>query len=1265
MHRLTSYVFNSCKSVRNKERCYFRFLALKTLLILCLKTNAQELDNYNFYNVSEGLSHKRVHTIAQDDDGFIWIGTYGGLNRYNGIEFDIYENGEDPYSLPGDDVSDLLTDVNGNLWVGTNNGLAKYSKLQDNFQIFKKETHHNLSSNAIQEIAQAENNTLWIATDQGVCYYRDRQFTRIKSIPPVLIRTISIDNDGNVWAGTNEEIYVITQNDNLVSVLSDIFESTYEVTSSEVDIQGNVWLGTRMNGLIRVSNFQTADEEIRLFSSEAGPQSLSSDQILHLNKDKDGYLWVSTENGLNRFDPTTNTFQILKSNPNDLKSISGNNIWTSYKDRAGRLWVSAFNQGIDVYDPKREKFVTVNQNSIDVNGLSNNNVTCFHVDKDGTVWIGTDGGGINIWDLSKGVFVKKRIDNSSIGSDAVLDLREDASGNIWVATWAGGLTKYNRNNNTFTRYSTQKENSITNNNVFEIEEDDQGNLWVGTFGGINVLNKDGERILHIANSLIAEKALSSNEVLSVLVDGSTAWVGTLNGLNQIKFEEDYTYNLVKFYNDKQDPRSITSNIINDIYKDKNGAVWFATKGGLSRWNGENEFINYTKKDGLPSKEIMSIFETSPGSYWITTIKGVANLEFKKNTIFKNILFTKSDGLQSDNFLRGSYGISTDGTVYIGGTKGFNYFDQEKIKANNELATVFFTDFKISNKSFDLIKSEKALASIMNAPAITLNRFDNIITVEFIGLSYTQTEKNQYAYKLEGFEDNWNYVGTQRFATYTNLDPREYRLLVKATNNDQVWNETYSSLNITMMPAWWATWWFRMLIIILVASAIFVFSQWRIKSIRFQKEELKRKIEEATAQVSAQNQILKDEQLNLANAIAETNHVVSLAVESGDFSGRIQLENKAGEWRQLGQSINELFESIMLPFDALTEIVGAMATSNISMRYEHEAKGDIFKLASSLNYALDNLSDLLSSVIQNMYEIGISSEEMLISGQEMKVGTGEIATSTSELSRGAQEQVTRIDEASHILENVIEAFSDVSSQARSINDAAEEGAVISDEGKSQMNTMDKSMKQMSEASKAANHAISSLSEKSTNITGMLGSIKEIAVETNMLALNAAIEAAKAGDAGRGFAVVADQIRKLAENSNHFAVEIENIISEVQNNIQNTHQLIGDMSQDIKGSVKASETASGSFDRLATSYAVTLGMSNQILEHSKEQHNKVKEVVQLIENVVVIAEQAAAGTEEIASSSNELSTGMTEYTEKSAKVSEIIKTLNEKMQQFKLR
>ena len=252
-----------------------------------------------------------------------------------------------------------------------------------------------------------------------------------------------------------------------------------------------------------------------------------------------------------------------------------------------------------------------------------------------------------------------------------------------------------------------------------------------------------------------------------------------------------------------------------------------------------------------------------------------------------------------------------------------------------------------------------------------------------------------------------------------------------------------------------------------------------------------------------------------------------------------------------------------------------------------------------------------------------------------------------------------------MENVIEAFSDVSSQARSINDAAEEGAVISDEGKSQMNTMDKSMKQMSEASKAANHAISSLSEKSTNITGMLGSIKEIAVETNMLALNAAIEAAKAGDAGRGFAVVADQIRKLAENSNHFAVEIENIISEVQNNIQNTHQLIGDMSQDIKGSVKASETASGSFDRLATSYAVTLGMSNQILEHSKEQHNKVKEVVQLIENVVVIAEQAAAGTEEIASSSNELSTGMTEYTEKSAKVSEIIKTLNEKMQQFKLR
>ena len=455
-----------------------------------------------------------------------------------------------------------------------------------------------------------------------------------------------------------------------------------------------------------------------------------------------------------------------------------------------------------------------------------------------------------------------------------------------------------------------------------------------------------------------------------------------------------------------------------------------------------------------------------------------------------------------------------------------------------------------------------------------------------------------------------------------------------------------------------------MVVISIAGGVFLFARWRTLSHRRQKETLNEKISEATDKAYAQNEILIKEQENLNKAVEETNEVIKSAVESGDFSARISLEDKTGEWRKLSESINILFDTVITPFHTITEIVGALASSNLSKRYRKEAKGDILKLTSSLNFALDSLSDLIATIQQTTMFIGHFTDEMNESSSEMNVGTAEIAASTGELSNGAQEQVRRIDEASNTLENILELSSTMGDQAQSINQGAERGVQISEDGQVQMNKMGTSIEKMQEVSTKTGDSISVLSEKSSEISGILNSIKEISVETNMLALNAAIEAAKAGDAGRGFAVVADQIRKLAENSSDFAKEIENIISDVQDSIGSTSQLMNEMSGDIEESVNASKTATQSFTELSSSYAQTLNLSQQIVSFTDEQFMKVKEVVHLMESVVVISEEAAAGTEEIASSSNELSEGMTEYQERTQKVSEIVKLLNEKVNQFKL-
>ena len=404
--------------------------------------------------------------------------------------------------------------------------------------------------------------------------------------------------------------------------------------------------------------------------------------------------------------------------------------------------------------------------------------------------------------------------------------------------------------------------------------------------------------------------------------------------------------------------------------------------------------------------------------------------------------------------------------------------------------------------------------------------------------------------------------------------------------------------------------------------------------------------------------------NLSSVIDETNSIVSMVAVDGKFDSRMVLDGKKGAWMDLCASINRLFESIATPFQEVGNILTAMANGDLTDTYSEEARGEVEKLASSLNHALSSLNDLLNDISQTVEVVGTSSAEMLSSGEEMITNVTEIASAISQMSSGAQNQVSKVDESSQLVENILSSADEMASDSESIYEAARKGVTDSERGAQMITNVADSISEIRNVSDATDKAMQTLSTNSNEIERVLGVIADIASQTNLLALNAAIEAAQAGDAGRGFAVVAEEIRKLAEDSRNSAKEIEKLINDVSQDTEKTVKLMDSMTAEIEKSVGVANEASDVFKDISGSSSQTLGFSERILKSSKEQSALIKQVVSITESVVVIAEQTAAGTEEVASSATEMEAGMNSYLRKSRNLNEVSDKLKSNLERFKL-
>ncbi|MDV7187978.1 two-component regulator propeller domain-containing protein [Lutibacter sp. TH_r2] len=826
-------------------------LKLLKILFIFLVSNicfSQGITEFKFVDIKEGITKRAVSYIKQDSQGFIWFGTNGaGLYRYDGINYKLYEYKWDDFnSIDSGLIHSIFEDTTGNFWITTDEGLNLYNKELDNFKrlnlnsAFSAKENHTIQIKAIAELNKEE----LILGSYGYGLFKMNKSTfKSERIPfgerfgnVFLINVIVKTSENNFFIGTSNGLFQLSGKDNysINKVLADVsIESLFK------DSEENLWIGTSNKGLFK--------KELKTLTSNIHKFKITDKRILSIIEYKNHIICGSENDGvfvLNKKGEIKKNYLYDKYNPSSLKS---NSVWSLLKDNENRIWLGFYNKGVAVVDELYNKFKAIESVTNNVNSLSANSVSGIQEDSQGNLWITTDGGGIDIYNKN-GLFnhlnnsVKNRI------SKDIQTIYIDSKEQIWVGTWTKGLFKINAITKQIVNYNTENSN-LTSNRVLSIQEDSKGKLWIGTFlNGLHYLDPQTKSIYHCNTKDFLKYELHNADIRKLYVDTEDIiWLGTTDGLFSVTQNKE---NLkVTSLRDKMSVKlrnhSSTHRILS-ITQSKDGLIWVGTDGAglFSYFKSIKKFNWYNETDGFNEMYVSSIVEDERENIWVAGTSGITKLDRKNNI---GINFTKDDGLLLNDFNYNAVLKSKSGNLYFGGYQGVNYFHPDKMKKNKIEPKLFFTDFKLFNKSISPSKKGSLLSkSISCTKNITLKHSQSVFTIDYIGLNYTRPEKHQYAYFMEGVDPEWNYVGNNKSATYTNLSAGEYVFNVKARNNDGVWTKKPLKLNIKVLPPWYLTNWAYVVYLVLFVGLIFAINwilQQRFKEKQAVKFERDKRIQE--------------------------------------------------------------------------------------------------------------------------------------------------------------------------------------------------------------------------------------------------------------------------------------------------------------------------------------------------------------------------------------------------------------------------------------
>lgn len=796
------------------------------LPFLFLVSSIQEIraqaDRYQFarLSISDGLSHNLVKCILKDQRGFMWFGTMSGLNRYDGYGFRVFKhNRRDTSSLNDDNVMNIQAGPHGKLWVQTRTGYVIYDPQKENFDRRPGRFLEKIGvSGQLSDIRGDGRGTFWLITSAGVYKYREqaekaRLLWRTASSAPAT--SLAISRDGNVWVIHRDGLIIVAeaQTNKLLKRIKVAAEPEKAVYRIFTDADNDAWIysADRPLGVFYINR----GGEREHYTTDPGLFRLSTNNIYSISQDRRGIIWIGTDHGgINLIDKGGKTVQLLLSRESDEKSLAQNSTPVIYTDNTGTVWVGTFKQGVSYYHEGMIRFPLYSHWPGDAGSLPYEDVNRFAEDHNGNLWIGTNGGGLIYFDRRQNQFKRFRHQpdqQNSLANDVVVSLWIDRHRKLWIGTYFGGLDCFDGKQFTHYRNSRTDPKSLSDDRVWELFEDSGGYLWVGTLaGGINVFDAD-RRLVRQLRAGPGTSTIKSNYIAALEEDSSgNIWIGTDRGIDiWVKKSGRFKH----FAHSERDGGSLSNDNVMSLLKDSRGWMWVGTQEGLNIYKPANNYFEIVSvQNGLADNTVLTILEDRNGNIWTSTPRGLSNIIIGKEGSLNSFTirnYDKTDGLQGWQFNENAALSTRQGELIFGGANGFNIFRPGNIGTNRDAPEVVLTGFQLFNQDIrpgQLFFGKKILEhSVTESREVTLDYDQNVFSVEFAALNYSNAPKNKYAYILEGFNDKWLTTDSKnRKATFTNLDPGDYIFRVKASNDSGIWNNTGASLKIKILPPFWKT-----------------------------------------------------------------------------------------------------------------------------------------------------------------------------------------------------------------------------------------------------------------------------------------------------------------------------------------------------------------------------------------------------------------------------------------------------------------------------
>ncbi|MFP4041146.1 MAG: two-component regulator propeller domain-containing protein [Bacteroidales bacterium] len=947
-----------------------------------------QLAHTKSFDVKDGLSQSNITCLLHDSRGFLWVGTQDGLNRYDGYEFtSIKQSSSAQNTISNNTINHLMESDSDNIWIATNNGLNKYNPYTGEFTHYLPDENDasSLPQKQVFNVYQDSEGTIWVKTLQYLSrldkktgkfsnykHFNDyfNYFDGINNFP------IIEDNKGHIWVGTKDGLNYFDKD-------LEIFKRFYHrpedkntlsdnrITHIYQDQQNNFWIATA-NGL----NLFNPDNEIfkRFFVDEpSGDENIPSNFINVIHEDDEGVLWVGTEGGAfifdrdeEEFNPASDYFDI----DNRLLNAS---VRTISQGRSKLLWMGGL-QGLLKLQKQLKDFRLYKNDHTGEPLFGDNMVSSIFKENKERIWVGTWTSGL-YW-LNPNTLETRHFseENSLLPDNNIHSFYKDSKERLWIGT-QNGVVYYDLENQHFSAIeNSQIENVFENNRIYSIDESKNNDLWFATRNGLHVLN-DREQQLKSYFNTSYNNSLSSNQVYDVLIDSdSNIWVATDNGLNKYNEEKD-NFSLYSKTGINCDSCLLNNEIIS-LYEDSTGNLWVGTTGGLHKFDKRTEKFNaYTEEDGLPDNFIYAMLEDDHGNLWISTNLGVSKFNPVSDQ-FSN--YTIYDGLQNYEFNHLAAHKSYDGEYFFGGIEGINAFYPDSIQKSSYIPEIVITSVEV------IADEEINRYELFGTDTIHVPYKHNLLTLEFSSLDLAEPSKNQYAYMLEGLEEHWVQIGNRRYATFSRLAPGKYRLRVKGTNNDGVWNENGASLYIIVETPFWRTELAFVVYFVLIIALIFLIIRWRTQRLRKANQELKEK-EVIAKQVAKQKEELSIKNKNITDSLIYAKRIQESMLPTANSFWNM-LENSfilykpkdivSGDFYWINRVENKLFVAVVdctghgVP-GAFMSIIGVELLNNITSEQKvMEPDKILYDLNKGISMTLSNTDGDKQSYIRDGMDVAL-------------------------------------------------------------------------------------------------------------------------------------------------------------------------------------------------------------------------------------------------------------------------------------------------------